>query len=45
MERIFEKLRIFLLEVALGAAVGAVGLMQLIYGVPPWSVILRCYGN
>jgi hypothetical protein len=30
------KLRIFALEVALGVAVGALGLMQLVYGVPPW---------
>jgi hypothetical protein len=36
LDHTFAKLRIFALEVALGLAVGAVGLMQLVYGVPPW---------
>lgn len=36
MDHAFAKLRIFALEIALGAAVGALGLMQLVYGVPPW---------
>ena len=36
MDLTIAKLRIFALEVALGVAVGALGLMQLVYGVPPW---------
>jgi len=29
------KLRIFALEVALGGVIGSLGLLQLVYGVPP----------